>query len=113
MEIINLPESASGADFAQYIQSGERHTSAFTGLVQTDQNGDLCILDSIPPEGYTIAPVGTTVVRFVRVNDVPENARRSTHSTFVGWEKEVVGKIIDVRYFGHGNAVRYDIDASA
>jgi hypothetical protein len=100
MEIINLPESAAKSDFALFVGTGE--VIAYTSI---DQNGDTYTFDDIGGK------VGDTVVRFTRVMKASEGERRSKHSAFAGWRKEIVGKIVDVRHSPRRTLVRYDIDA--
>lgn len=109
METIKLPQHATKSDFCAFVGTGERDVRDFIGYPRIDQNGDLCILDSIPPENYSIAKVDTLVVEFTKVTETPEGKRRSLHGEFVGWKKETVGKIVGVRRFGHGSTVRYDL----
>ena len=104
METINLPESATSADFASFLEVGEviAHTSV-------DQNGDIYILNSVEFDDFS-GKIGNTVVRFARVMETPRGKRRSTNSMFTGWKKEIVGKVIDVRRSPNRTIVRYDID---
>ena len=80
MNIINLPENASSADFAAFVESGE-----VIGDIATAQNGSKYIQGAVGQFSE-----GQSVVQFVRV--FAGEGRRSNWK-FVGFRKDVVGTI--------------------
>lgn len=107
MSIINLPENATKAEFAPFLAAGE--VAAYSSL---DQNGDRYVLNSAVFDDFP-GKLGSVVVRFARVMESPAGMRRSMNSKFIGWKKEIVGRVVDVRYSPKRTLVRYDIDPIA
>lgn len=98
MDVIDLPETARNVDFAPFVDEGE--IQARSGI---DQNGDRYILTTTYFDDVR-AKVGDVIVRFARVH------REDGAEEFIGWRKQIVGKVVDVRYNTNRTIVRYDID---